>query len=287
MKWVYQCFGISKQAFYKRLTNFRASNLQEQVLLELVENVRKEMPKTGGLKLYKAIKPALVQKDIKIGRDRFYQFLRRHRLLMPRTKKAHITTGSKHHFYKYPNLIKDFIPTAAEQLWVSDITYIKIEGGNAYLALVTDAYSKKKMGYKIDDHMKTSLCIDALRMAVNQRKYGNQKLIHHSDRGLQYCNPNYTSFAEINGIQISMTQHYDPYENAVAERINGILKQEFGLGKTIVNLKLAQKMVKKAVKIYNSKRMHYSLGFKTPDFAHIYQNHSYKQYRKMPILVTT
>ena len=287
MKWVYQCFGISKQAFYKRLSTFRASNLQEQVILDLVENIRKEMHKTGGLKRYKAIKPVLVQKNIKIGRDRFYQFLRRHRLLVPRTKRAHITTDSKHHFYKYPNLIKNFIPTAAEQLWVSDITYIKIEGANAYLALVTDAYSKKIMGYKIDDHMKTSLCIDALKMAIHQRKYSHQKLIHHSDRGLQYCNPNYTGFAEINGIQISMTQQYDPYENAVAERINGILKQEFGLGKTIVNLKLAKKMVKKAVLIYNSKRMHYSLEFKTPDFAHIYQNHSYKQYRKMPILVTT
>ena len=107
MKWVYTCFGISKQAFYKRLSTFRASNLQEQVILDLVENIRKEMPKTGGLKLYKAIKPVLVQKNIKIGRDRFYQFLRRHRLLIPRTKKAHITTDSKHHFYKYPNLIKE------------------------------------------------------------------------------------------------------------------------------------------------------------------------------------
>ena len=286
MKWVYQCFGISKQAFYKRLATHQKSNQQEQAILNLVEQVRKEMPKTGSLKLYKSIKPALVEKNIKMGRDRFYLLLRRHRLLIPRTKRAHITTNSRHHFYKYPNLVKDFIPTAAEQLWVSDITYIKTDGGNAYLALVTDAYSKKIMGYKIDDHMKTSLCIDALQMALKQRKYPDQKLIHHSDRGLQYCNPTYTNFAERNGINISMTQQYDPYENAVAERINGILKQEFGLGKTIVSLKLAQKMVKKAVKIYNSKRMHYSLEFKTPDFAHSNQNHNYRQYRKIPILVT-
>ena len=286
MKWVYQCFGISKQAFYKRLTVHKRQEQQEQVILELIEQVRKQMPKTGGLKLYKSIKPALVQKDIKMGRDRFYQLLGRHRLLIPRTKRAHITTNSKHHFYKYPNLVRDFIPTAAEQLWVSDITYIRTETGNAYLALVTDAYSKKIMGYSIDDHMKTSLCIDALQMALNQRNYTNQKLIHHSDRGLQYCNPTYTNFAERNGINISMTQQYDPYENPVAERINGILKQEFGLGKTIVNLKLAKKMVKKAVKTYNSKRMHYSLGLKTPDFAHSNQNHNYRQYRKIPILRT-
>tara|TARA_R110002020_G_scaffold79969_8_gene199829 strand:- start:487 stop:861 length:375 start_codon:yes stop_codon:yes gene_type:complete len=124
-------------------------------------------------------------------------------------------------------------------------------------------------------------------MAIKQKKYANQKLIHHSDRGLQYCNSTYTKFAERHGISISMTQQYDPYENAVAERINGILKQEFGLGKTIVNLKLAKKMVKKAVKTYNSKRMHYSLEFKTPEFAHNNQNHNYRQYRKIPILVTS
>ncbi|WP_051621156.1 integrase core domain-containing protein [Leeuwenhoekiella sp. MAR_2009_132] len=123
-------------------------------------------------------------------------------------------------------------------------------------------------------------------MALTQRNYPHQKLIHHSDCGLQYCNPTYTSFAELNQINISMTQQYDSYENAVAERINGILKQVFGLGKTIVNLKLAQKMVKKAVKIYNSKRMHYSLEFKTPNLTHSNQNHNYRQYRKIPILVT-
>ena len=286
MKWVYPCFGISKQAFYKRMAAHKKSSQQEQIILDLVKQIRKEMPRMGGLKLYKAIKPLLIEKNIKMGRDRFYVFLRKHRLLVPRTKRAHITTNSKHHFYKYPNLVKDFVPAAAEQLWVSDITYIKTDGGNAYLALVTDAYSKKIMGYNIDDHMKISLCIDALKMALKNRKYPKQKLIHHSDRGLQYCNPSYTNFAEINGINISMTQQYDPYENAVAERINGILKQEFGLGKTIVNLKLAKKMVKRAVRIYNSKRMHYSLNFKTPDFAHTNQKHQYKQYRKIPILMS-
>ena len=286
MKWVYPCFGISKQAFYKRMAAHKKSSQQEQIIFDLVKQIRKEMPRMGGLKLYKAIKPLLIEKNIKMGRDRFYVFLRKHRLLVPRTKRAHITTNSKHHFYKYPNLVKDFVPTAAEQLWVSDITYIKTDGGNAYLALVTDAYSKKIMGYNIDDHMKTSLCIDALQMALKNRKYPKQKLIHHSDRGLQYCNPSYTNFAEINGVNISMTQQYDPYENAVAERINGILKQEFGLGKTIVNLKLAKKMVKRAVRIYNSKRMHYSLNFKTPDFAHTNQKHQYKQYRKIPILMS-
>jgi len=143
MKWVYQCFGISKQAFYKRLATHQKSNQQELAILDLIEQIRKEMPKTGGLKLYKSIKPALVEKNIKMGRDRFYSLLRRHRLLIPRTKRAHITTNSKHHFYKYPNLVKDFIPKAAEQLWVSDITYIKTDGGNAYLALVQMPILKK------------------------------------------------------------------------------------------------------------------------------------------------
>ena len=150
--------------------------------------------------------------------------MRMNNLLVPKLKRFHITTDSKHRFFKYKNLVKDKVPTRPEQLWVSDITYIKTQNGHSYLALVTDAYSKKIMGYKIDDHMKTSLCIDALQMALKQRNYPGQKLIHHSDRGLQYCNPTYTNFAEKNGINISMTQQYDPYENAVAERINRILK---------------------------------------------------------------
>lgn len=214
-----------------------------------------------------------------MGRDTFFRFLRTHNLLVPKTKRHFITTNSKHHFYKYKNLIKDKAPTRPEQLWVSDITYIKTEKGHNYLALVTDAYSKKIMGYKLDNHMRTELCLDALKMALKNRKYKQQKLIHHSDRGFQYCNPTYTDFAQKNDISLSMTEQYDPYQNAIAERINRTLKYEYGLKQTIKNTKLAQKIAKNAVYIYNNIRPHLSLNLMTPYQVHLNKNVNYKSYR--------
>jgi len=218
--------------------------------------------------------------NIKMGRDKFFDFLRLYKLLVVKTKRHHVTTDSNHHFKKYKNLITDKKPSRAEQLWVTDITYIKTQNGHNYLALVTDAYSKKIMGYKLDNNMRTSLCVEALKMAIKNRKYPNQKLIHHSDRGLQYCNPTYTEFAQNNGMIISMTEQYDPYENAIAERINRTLKYEYGLKENIKNTKLAQKIAKEAVFIYNNLRPHFSLELETPKQVHINQNVAYKSYRK-------
>ena len=180
----------------------------------------------------------------------------------------------------YKNIIKDLEVTKPNQLWVTDITYIKTQNGHNYLALVTDAYSKKVMGYKLDNHMRTELCLDALKMALKNRKYPCEKLIHHSDRGLQYCNPTYTFFAENNNLTLSMTEQYDPYENAIAERINKTLKYEYGLKQTIKNTKIAQKIAKKAIFIYNNFRTHWSLNLNTPNKVHLNQNIDYKSYRK-------
>ena len=213
-----------------------------------------------------------------MGRDAFFSFLRSNQLLVRKTKKYHITTDSKHGFYKSPNRLKGLTPTHAEQVWVSDITYIKIQEKHAYLALVTDIYSKKIMGYKLDTNMKATLVKDALQMALKNRLYRHQNIIHHSDRGIQYCCPEFSDFAQNNGMMLSTTQQYDPYENAVAERINGILKYEFGFLKTLPNLDTANKMLKQAVNIYNNERRHYSLEMKTPQFAHINQEHEYKFY---------
>ena len=221
-----------------------------------------------------------------MGRDKFYTFLRNHRLLVPRTKRFHITTNSNHHFHKYKNLVTNKIPTRAEQLWVTDITYIKTQKGHSYLALVTDAYSKQIMGYKLDSHMKTSLCIDALKMALKNRKYPNKKLIHHSDRGLQYCNPTYTKFAESNRLTMSMTEKYDPYENAIAERINRTLKYEHGLRNCLKNTPIAQKLAKQAVDIYNNLRTHFSLNLRKPAEVHLNPNIKYKSYRKNNVNLT-
>lgn len=247
----------------------------------MVKDQRKKVgSKTGGLKLYKALKQDFIKADIKIGRDKFFDFLRLNALLVPITKKYTITTNSKHMFKKYKNLVKDKVPTRPEQLWVSDITYIKTEKGYNYLAIVTDAYSKKIMGYKLDNHMKQSLCSDALKMAIKNRKYPNQKLIHHSDRGIQYCNPRYIYLAEKNGIKISMTEQYDPYENAIAERINKTLKYEYSLKETLKDTAVAQKLTKQAVHIYNNLRMHYSLNLRKPEEVHLNPNIQYKSYRK-------
>ena len=198
-----------------------------------------------------------------MGRDKFYAFMRNYNLLVKKTKRYHITTDSNHGFYKSEDLTVNLEINKAEQVFVSDITYIKLASQHAYLALVTDAYSKKIMGFKIDTNMKVQLVKEALQMAVNKRIYKHQKTIHHSDRGIQYCCPDLAEFAKSKNIILSTTQNSSPYENAVAERVNGILKQEFGLGKIIPNLKTAQKMVKLAVEIYNNQRRHYSLNMKT------------------------
>jgi transposase InsO family protein len=247
----------------------------------MVLNYRKIVgSKTGGFKLHKELKDQMIEQGIYLGRDKFYHFLRFHNLLVPRVKNYHTTTNSKHQFRKHKNIVNNKVPTRPEQLWVTDITYIKTQYGHNYLALVTDAYSKQIMGYNLANHMRTSLCTEALAMAIKNRKYPNEKLIHHSDRGFQYCNPKYTKFAEDNGMTISMTEQYDPYENAVAERINRTLKYEYGLKQIIKNTKLAQKMTKQAVFIYNNLRTHYSLDLRKPAEVHLNPNIKYKSYRK-------
>ena len=247
----------------------------------MVKDYRNEVGhRTGGIKLYEELKKQKNDLGIKIGRDKFFDFLRANNLLVPKTKNYHITTNSRHQFFKYKNLISNKVPTRPEQLWVADITYIKTDNGHNYLAIVTDAYSKQIMGYKIDNHMKASLCVDALKMAVKNRKYPNEKLIHHSDRGFQYCSKEYVNFTQENGLTMSMTEQYDPYENAIAERINRTLKYEYGLKQTIKNLDLAQKMVNQAVYIYNNLRPHLSLELKKPNEVHINPTVPYKSYKR-------
>jgi transposase InsO family protein len=252
--------------------------MQAVAIKKMIEPIRKLMPRYGTEKLHLDIQDKLKQSNIKMGRDRFLKFCRDHRLLVPRTHRSFITTDSNHHYHKSPNLIKDLVVTHAEQVFVSDITYIKLENRHSYLALVTDLYSKKIMGYKLDDNMKTSLVKEALQMAINNKQHGDTQTIHHSDRGIQYCFPEYTEFAIQNKMILSTTEKYDPYENAVAERINQTLKYEFGLVKTIPSLEIANKMLKQAVDIYNNERRHRSLQMQTPSFAHTHQKHIYKSY---------
>jgi transposase InsO family protein len=247
----------------------------------MVNDYRKKVgQRTGGIKLHAELKAQMNTHNIKMGRDKFFKFLRNNNLLVHKLKNYHITTNSNHRFHKYKNLIKNSVPTRPEQLWVSDITYIKTENGHNYLALVTDTYSKQIMGFKLANHMKASLCVDALKMAIKNRKYPDKKIIHHSDRGFQYCSNEYTKFTEANGITMSMTEQYDPYENAIAERINRTLKYEYGLKRNIKNTELALKMTKEAVYIYNNLRAHLSLDLRKPAEVHMNPNIPYKSYRR-------
>ena len=273
-----ECFGISKQAYYKRIKADNIKKKQAEIILGLIAPIRKKLTRYGGRKLFLDISEDLKKNNIKMGRDAFFSFLRSNQLLVRKTRRYHITTDSKHGFYKSPNRLKGLTPTHSEQVWVSDITYVRIQEKHAYLALVTDIYSKKIMGFKLDTNMKATLVKDALQMALRNRLYSHQNIIHHSDRGIQYCCPEFSDFALCNGMLLSTTQQYDPYENAVAERINGILKYEFGFLKTLPNLDTANKMLKQAVNIYNKERRHYSLEMKTPEFAHKNQKHEYKFY---------
>ena len=246
-----------------------------------MREVRKIHPKSGARKLLKYIKNGLIQNNIKMGRDALFDLLRCYGMLVKKTKRYHITTNSNHLFYKSPNLIKELEITHSEQVFVSDITYIKTDNGHAYLALVTDAYSKKLMGWALDDNMRATLVVQALDMAIKNLKFNHKSIIHHSDRGIQYCCPEFTEFANKNNFILSTTQQYDPYENAVAERINGILKYEFGLKKTIKNVKIAQQIMKQATQIYNEQRLHWSLGLETPEYIHKkYNSIKYKSYKK-------
>lgn len=254
--------------------------MQATIVKKMIEPIRHKMPRYGTEKLHLDLQEKLKKKNIKMGRDRFLKFCRQHHLLVKRTRRSFITTDSKHFFRKSPNLIKDLITTHAEQVWVCDITYIKLEEGYAYLALVTDLYSKKIMGYKLDSNMKVGMVKEALKMALKNRRHGHRNIIHHSDRGIQYCCPDYAEWAEGQGMILSTTEKYDPYENAVAERINGILKYEFGLIKITPTIEVAQKMAAQAVAVYNNERRHRSLDMQTPAFAHCQQQHDYKSYKK-------
>ncbi|MBL7778229.1 MAG: IS3 family transposase [Chitinophagales bacterium] len=281
MKWLYQVFGITKHAYYKRIKTYKEKERKNEVVLQQVAQIRQQMPQTGTRKLGEHLRPVLPLLGIKMGRDALFNLLRNNELLIRKTKRFHITTDSNHFYYTSPNRIKELHITHAEQVFVSDITYIKTDEAHAYLAVVTDAYSKKIMGWSLEDNMKVTMVKDALTMAHRNCIHHNETIIHHSDRGKQYCCPDYTEFATNKGFVMSTTQKYDPYENAIAERINGILKYEFGFRKTLPTLEMAKKMMKQAVEIYNNKRLHWSLDLQTPQTVHSHYNEQqYKSYAK-------
>jgi transposase InsO family protein len=262
-------FGKTRQAFYdlqRRQTN---DQMEEGLILELVRQVRQTLPHTGGHKLLVMLKPTLQAHGILIGRDRFFALLREHGLLVRKSRKYVRTTQSNHHYRKWPNLVENRKPTAPQQLWVSDITYLRTPDKFLYLALITDAYSRKIVGYHLSQHLKVKGCLIALQKAIKSLQQPLPKqLVHHSDRGIQYCCDAYVRALLEQKIQISMTQSGSPYDNAIAERVNGILKIELSLDKIFQDYAQAVDATQRAIHLYNNVRLHMSCGLLTPVQAH-------------------
>lgn len=228
---------------------------------------RRRQAKLGTRKLYKLIKPELTHLKIGIGRDKFFEILRKNKMLVKRKKKYVYTTNSFHRFHKYKNKFKGKLLTGPNQAWVSDLTYLKTKEGFMYLFLITDAYSRKIIGWSLSDNMGIESALKALKMALRQCKH-TKGVIHHSDRGIQYCSREYTELLLKHHMDISMTEENHCYENAIAERVNGILKDEFYLDEEFTSKKALMKAAKEAINIYNCDRPHWSLSLSTPQHVH-------------------
>jgi putative transposase len=260
-------FGISRQAFYKRIHAEIDRAARNGVVQTIVQQVRIKQPKIGTRKLYYLLRDQFANAGLKLGRDGLFEALRRARMLVKPRRCYRKTTNSKHWMYKHPNLVTGRPkPDAAEQLWVADITYIETREAVCYLSLITDAYSRRIMGYHLHPSLHTDGVKRALAMALRARKT-RRDLVHHSDRGIQYCAEAYQRLHRRHGVTCSMTDGYDCYQNAMAERVNGILKNEL-LVNTALDIEQARTMIGQAVHIYNCDRPHHSLQYKTPDAVH-------------------
>jgi transposase InsO family protein len=263
-------FGYSKQAYYKQLHQMEDVKLKEGLIIELIKNKRQLWKKGSGRNLLASLNADFKEHGITIGRDKFYDILRSNGLLIKNRKRRVYTTNSFHHFRKYPNIIKGINPLKPGQIIVSDITYIWIKEieNFAYLFLITDVYSRKILGYCLSDSLKANSAVIALKMAIKQLPVSNG-CIHHSDRGIQYCCFEYTGILKKNHMKISMTENGDPLENAIAERVNKTIKEEFTNGKTLSfkSFSQAKSEMPKFIKFYNEQRPHRSIDMLTPNEA--------------------
>lgn len=272
-------FGKSRQAWYDLCDRSGKQELTDSIVLKLVAEIRRELPRAGVPKLHYLLQPSLQAHGIKIGRDALYDLLGKYGFLIRYKRRKPYTTDSNHPFKKYPNLIRDLMLTHPGRLWVSDITYIRLLSGFCYLSIITDAYSRKIVGYCLHPTLHSQGAINALSMALTHSKR-SEALIHHSDRGVQYCCSDYVQLLEHYNINISMTEKGDPYENAIAERVNGILKVEFDLGKTFTSFQVADQIVIESIQKYNHIRPHASCNYLTPIEAHEQSGILRKRWRK-------
>ena len=264
-------FGKSRQGYYKSLRYISQEAFKEDLVLSFVLKVRKKAKTSrwGLRKIYPLIKKDLILHNVKIGRDKLFDLLRLNGLLVTKRKRRFFTTQSHHWLRKYHNLVENMVVSRPNQLWVSDITYVELNGEVMYLYLITDAYSQKIVGWNLSLDLKVESALDALKMAFqSQKNIDPYSLVHHSDRGVQYCSYGYTDLLKKKKVWISMAKPASPHENAIAERANGILKEEWLddiAGETNIN---PQKYVSQIIKIYNDMRPHESLGKLTPNQVH-------------------
>jgi putative transposase len=261
-------FGRTRHAFYDKLWHERKKISQEELVLEMLLEIRRDMPGAGIPTIYQLIRRPLITHGIKMGRDAVQELRRRYGLIKKPRRSYVATTDSKHRFRKYPNIIRELKVTRVAELWVCDITYIRVRKDFNFLSLVCDVYSRKIIGYCLHPTLAKEGPLTALRMAIQTLDGPPETLIHHSDRGIQYCCDEYVQELELYDIAISMTEKGDPYENPVAERLNGILKKIFGLNKAFQNRRDELKAVKKVIMLYNTVRPHTSVEKLTPQQAH-------------------
>lgn len=270
--------GVSRQVYYRAIKAKQKRQAVAGKVIELVRSVRIEQPRIGTRKLYYVLQQEL--RTLGVGRDYLFAILKANKMLIKSKRNYTITTNSYHRFKKHKNLIEHTTIHRPEQVWAADITYVGSRQNPMYLSLITDAYSKKIVGYDLSNTLQTAQSIKALKKAINKRVYPTQQLIHHSDRGLQYCSDSYQKLLRKNNIQCSMTERYDPYQNAIAERVNGILKQEFLVQTQHINLKTMQQIVAQSIIIYNTKRPHMSCEMLTPEQMHKQSKIKRKTYKK-------
>lgn len=277
-------FGHCRQAFYQSKADIVKEAEHERKILAAVSEIREEDPRIGGYKLWLML-ISLFGRDYVPGRDRFFVILRRKGLMLSKPKPRH-TTDSNHRYHKWRNLIKGYVPTSANRLWVADITYIALANGDVcYLHLVTDAYSHMVVGWALADTLKATASMQALQMAIDQAAsmLGSEiltGLVHHSDRGVQYCCDAYVAMLKKHGIAISMTEDYKPTDNAIAERFNGILKVErVYTQKQLPTFEYAQNFIPRFIHFYNYHRPHMSIGYKVPALAHMEQGMQKKMWK--------
>lgn len=276
-------FGYTRQAYYQQQARREQRAFESAIVLDLVRSIRIHIPRLGAKKLYHMLKMDLKDHQIKLGRDGFIEVLRAHDLLIKRRKRRAQTTWSGHGLRLYADLIEGLIPLKANELWVSDITYIRVKELWHYVIFITDAYSHKVVGYQVDAHMRAEFCELALQQALAQWEDRSKPLIHHSDRGLQYCSALYTDELKRNQIGISMTQNGNPKENAIAERVNGIFKTDFVMDQVFEDLAQARQKVDNMVYHYNHTRPHLSCDMLTPIQAHQKQGPLPKRWKRKTV----